>query len=139
MSDYTNMLARTVYLAPQPGEIWPVLRLKQNTTSTRLKLQIPPGDIITDYYGKHCVIKATLPDGKAFFYRSGCGYENLRINVNIDPSGVKEMTSVVGRYKCTATILDLGEDTSTTVTRNTYMKFDMLTVLPFTVIVEERA
>ena len=130
-----NMMERSVFLEPQPGSVIPELHLKQRSKALRIRLLVPYAGLITDYIYKPCVIKATLPDRSAFFAVSGCTQENRRICARIYETDIAKMTAVPGRYKCTLTIVN----TDAAVTRDNYMNYDILTVLPFTVIVEKRA
>ena len=130
-----NMMERSVFLEPQPGGILPELRLKHRTKALRIRLLVPYADVITDYIYKPCVIRATLPDQSAFFAISGCTQENRRICARLYESDIAKMTAWPGKYKCTLTIVN----TANAVTRDNYMNYDILTVLPFTVIVEKRA
>ncbi len=131
----SNMLERTVHLDPQPGGILPELHLKKGTKSMRIRLLVRPGTVITEYILKPCVIKATLPDGAELFAASSCLLENRRICARIYEQTVAQMTSTAGKYKCTLTIVN----TEDAVNRNNYMNYDILTVLPFTVVIHERA
>ena len=48
---------------------------------------------------------------------------------------VRELSKAAGTYRCTLTLLD----TDSHPTRETYQNYNFLTVLPFTVIVHEKA
>ena len=134
-----NMLTQTVYLDPNVSGIRPELHLKQGTNSMRMRLMIStgslPSGVLTDAIYKPCVLRAILPDGTEFFATSGCNFENRRICVRLYSSVVRKMTQVVGRYRCTLTIVDADVN----LNRKNYMNFNFLTVLPFTVVVHDRA
>ena len=131
----SNMLTHTLRLDRQPGGIMPELRLKKNTQSVEVMLIVPPGTVLTDARQKRCVIRATLPDGTELFETAFTEMIRREVVAEIQRPQVTRMTAVVGEYKCTLTILD----TTEAVSRETYMDYDFLTVLPFTVIVYERA
>ena len=130
-----NMLTHTLRLDRQPGGIMPELRLKKNTRSAEVLLIVPPGTVLTGAGQKRCVIKATLPDGTELFETGFTEMIRREVAAEIQRPQVTRMTAAEGRYKCTLTILD----TTEAVSRATYMDYDFLTVLPFTVIVYERA
>lgn len=130
-----NMLVQTVYLDPQPGGIKPEVHLKVGAKSQRLRLMVSPGGVLTDYIYKPCIIRATLPDGTDFFTTSSCNFENRRISMTLYSSQVSRMVTVPGRYKCTLTIVN----TEDRVTKDNFMDYDFMSVLPFTVVVHERA
>ena len=131
----SNMLTHTLRLDCQPGGIMPELRLKKNTQSVEVMLIVPPGTVLTDARQKRCVIRATLPDGTELFETGFTEMIRREVAAEIQRPQVTRMTAVEGSYKCTLTILD----TTEAVSRATYMDYDFLTVLPFTVIVYERA
>lgn len=130
-----NMLVQTVYLDPQPGGIKPEVHLKVGAKSQRLRLMVSPGGVLTDYIYKPCIIRATLPDGADFFTTSSCNFENRRISMTLYSSQVSRMVTVPGRYKCTLTIVN----TEDRVTKDNFMDYDFMSVLPFTVVVHGRA
>lgn len=131
----SNMLTHTLRLDRQPGGIMPELRLKKNTKSVEVMLIVPPGTTLTDARQKRCVIKATLPNGTELFETGFTEMIRREVAAEIQRPQVTRMTAAEGSYKCTLTILD----TTEAVSRETYMDYDFLTVLPFTVIVYERA
>ena len=138
-----NMLEHSVHLEAQPGWIKPELHLKQGTNSMRIRLLVPTPKLVTisangiptDYIYKPCVIKGTRPDGREIFSISSLTVENRRMCARIYEQTVRDMAAIEGSYKCTLTVVNTGE----TVDRNNYMNYDILTVLPFTVVVEPRA
>ena len=101
----------------------------------RLRLLFSPEGRAGEYIYKPCVIKATIPDGTAFFATSSCNYENRKLSVGIYNYSVSGLTAVTGRFQCTVTIVNA----EGALTRQNYMNYDILTVLPFTVVVEKRA
>ncbi len=130
-----NMLVMTVHLDPQPGGIKPELHLKQKTKSMRVRLMVATDGVLSDSIFKPCIIRATLPDGSEFFASSSCNFENRRISITLYSNQVSRMTAAAGRFKCTLTIVNTDER----VTRDNYMNYDFMTVLPFIVVVHERA
>ena len=129
------VMEQAVQLTPQPGGVLPEIHLKEKTRLMRIRLLVPYAGVITDYIFKPCAIRATLPDGSAFFAISGCLQENRRICARLYEKDVLAMTRVPGQYKCALTIVN----TTDVINRENYMDYDILTVLPFTVIVEPRA
>ena len=138
-----NMLEHSVHLNAQPGWIKPELHLKQGTNSMRIRLLVPTPRLVTiaangipsDYIYKPCVIKGTRPDGGEIFSISSLTVENRRMCARIYEQAVQNMAAIEGSYKCTLTVVNTGN----TVDRNNYMNYDILTVLPFIVVVEPRA
>ena len=130
-----NMMTYDLRLECQPGGVIPGLHLKKGTGSTYLVILIPRDDILVSAEFKRCVLKAFLPNGTDLFISGFTGVTDHMISVEISNGNVKRMAEAAGTYKCTLTILN----TSNTVTRSTYMNFDLLTVLPFNVFVHERA
>ncbi len=131
----SNMLKQTLRLEAQPGGIRPELRMKKNTRSAEVMLIVPPGSVLTNASQKRCVIRAVLPDGTELFETDFTEMYRRELAVEIQRPQVTRMTAVEGSYRCTLTILD----TTEAVSRATYMNYGFLTVLPFTVIVYERA
>jgi len=131
----SNMLKQTLRLEAQPGGIRPELRMKKNTTSSEVMLIVPPGSVLTNAGQKRCVIRAVLPDGTELFETDFTEMYRRELAVEIQRPQVTRMTAVEGSYRCTLTILN----TTEAVTRATYMNYDFLTVLPFTVNVYKRA
>ena len=131
----SNMLKQTLRLEAQPGGIRPELRMKKNTTSSEVMLIVPPGSVLTNAGQKRCVIRAVLPDGTELFETDFTEMYRRELAVEIQRPQVTRMTAVEGSYRCTLTILN----TRDSVTRTTYMNYDFLTVLPFTVNVYKRA
>ena len=130
-----SMLTYTVRLDQQPGGIPPEIHLKQGADSMNIQFIIAPGDTLTDVNAKRCVIRGTRPDGSALFITSFSVWENHEIMVSLYSYDIKKLVATAGEYKCTLTILDVNAQ----VTRETYMNYDFLTVIPFTVIVHQAA
>ena len=131
----SEMLKHTLRLEAQPGGVRPELRLKKNTTSSAVMLIIPPGTALANANKKRCVIRATLPNGTELFETGFTEMIRREVAAEIQRPQVTRMTAAEGSYKCTLTILD----TTEAVSRETYMNYDFLTVLPFTVNVYKRA
>ena len=55
--------------------------------------------------------------------------------IHLYSGDVRELSKAAGTYRCTLTLLD----TDSHPTRETYQNYNFLTVLPFTVIVHEKA
>ena len=91
--------------------------------------------MLTNASQKRCVIRAVLPNGTELFETGFTEMIRREVAAEIQRPQVTRMTAAEGRYKCTLTILD----TTEAVSRETYMNYDFLTVLPFTVNVYKRA
>jgi hypothetical protein len=76
-----------------------------------------------------------LPDGTDFFTTGSTSLVDTELTATLFNQDVERMTSAVGKFRCTLTILDSAQQ----VTRQNYMNRNFLTVLPFTVIVHESA
>ena len=129
-----KMLTLHVRLDAQPGGVVPELHLKTGIRSAEVKLYVDSEGML-DAMNKRVVIRGVLPDGTELFLNEFTGSEDHLLMISIDGSMVSQMAAVPGTYKCSATILD----TSLTVTRKNYMNYEFLTVLPFTVIVHDKA
>ena len=79
--------------------------------------------------------QGSRPDGAEIFSISSLTVENRRMCARIYEQTVQSMAAIQGSYKCTLTVVNTGN----TVDRNNYMNYDILTVLPFIVVVEPRA
>lgn len=105
------VMEQAVHLTPQPGGVLPVICLKEKTRLMRIRLLVPYAGAITDYIFKPCAIRATLPDGSAFFAISGCTQENRRICARLYEKDVLAMTRIPGQYKCALTIVNTNNKT----------------------------
>ena len=130
-----TMLSLSIYLEPQPCGVSPELRLKVGMTATEVKLLLPYDEALGAVLAKRCVIKGKLPDGNDLFLQANSQGYVLTTYVRLRYSEVMKMAAAPGTYKCTLTILDAQSN----VTRDNYMEYDFLTVLPFTVVVYEGA
>ena len=131
----TNMLTYTLRLDQQPGGVSPELHLKQNADSVYIQFIITPGSTLTNAIPKRCVVKGIRPDGAELFLTCFSQWLDHELSVTLYRDNVRRMVPAIGAYRCTLTILD----TDASVTRENYMNYDCLTVLPFTVIVHEAA
>ena len=131
----TNMLTIQLHLDSQPGGVSPELHLKEGCTSVAVELLVMTGKALIDTQGKYCVVRGILPDGTELFIPVFSGYYDGKVLLHLYSSDAKKMATVPGEYKCTMTILN----TTSKPTRANYMNYDYLTVLPFTVIVHEKA
>ena len=130
-----SMLTIQLHLDPQPGGILPELHLKEDCSSIAVELLIITGKALIDTSGKYCVVRGILPDGSELFIPVFSGYYDGKVLLHIASSDAKKMAAAHGKYKCTMTILN----TTKKPTRANYTNYDFLTVLPFTVIVHEKA
>ena len=130
-----SMLTYTVRLDQQPGGVSPEIHLKQGANSMNIQFILSPSTTLINANAKRCVIRGTRPDGSAVFITSFSVWENHEIMVSLYSYDITKLVAVPGEYKCTLTILDVNAQ----VTRETYMNYDFLTVLPFTVIVHQAA
>ena len=132
-----NMLVITVYLQAQPGMgVRPELHLKQRMGSVCVDLYLPETEGLVDAGSKRCVIRGTRPDGSRLFFTSYSLTEWRSIRIRLGAGNVKSMCEVPGTYECTVTVLNTK---SASVNQNNFMDYDMLTILPFTVVVSEAA
>ena len=130
-----NMLTITLHLDPQPGGVSPELHLKEGSTSVEVELLIMAGDALSDTKQKYSVLKGIRPDGEEIFVPIYTGIYDDKVLAKIPYGDMGKLTGAAGSYTCTLTLLD----TSERVSRETYMNYNFLTVIPFTVIVHEKA
>lgn len=131
----TNMLTMAIYLDPTPGGVAPELHLKEGASSVQADLYILDASSFIDAKQKDCVIRGIRPDGSELYRRLYTGVFDTRLQIHLYQGDVKELAKVAGTYKCTLSLLD----TDTHPNRNQYMNHDFVTVLPFTVVVHEKA
>ena len=132
-----NMLILPVYLEAQPAMgAKPELHLKEGMGAVNVDLYILDRTGLTNVLAKRCVVKAVLPDGSKLFFTAFTTAEWGKFRIRIGTANVRKMCEVPGTYDCTVSILNTG---SASVNANNYMEYDMLTVLPFRVIVSEAA
>ena len=130
-----NMLTMAIYLDPTPGGVAPELHLKEGASSVQADLYILDASSFVDATQKDCVIRGIRPDGSELYRRLYTGVFDTRLRINLYQGDVKELAKVAGTYKCTLSLLD----TDTHPNRNQYMNHNFVTVLPFTVVVHEKA
>ena len=130
-----SMLTIQLRLDPQPGGVAPELHLKEGCDSIEVELLVMRGDALIDTGGKYCVIMGIRPDGSELFLREFSGSYDGNVLLHLYSTDAKKMATVPGKYKCTMTILN----TKAVPTRTNYKNYDFLTVLPFTVVVHEKA
>lgn len=131
----TNMLTLAIYLDPTPGGVAPELHLKEGSTSVQADLYILDASSFVDAKQKDCVIRGIRPDGSELFRRLYTGIYDTKLQIRLYQGDVKELAKVAGTYRCTLTLLD----TDVHPTRKTYQNYNFVTVLPFTVVVHEKA
>ena len=131
----TNMLTMAIYLDPTPGGVAPELHLKEGASSVQADLYILDASSFIDAKQKDCVIRGIRPDGSELYRRLYTGVFDTRLQIHLYQGDVKELARVAGTYKCTLSLLD----TDTHPNRNQYMNHNFVTVLPFTVVVHEKA
>ena len=130
-----NMLTMAIYLDPTPGGVAPELHLKEGASSVQADLYILDASSFIDAKQKDCVIRGIRPDGSELYRRLYTGVFDTRLQIHLYQGDVKELARVAGTYKCTLSLLD----TDTHPNRNQYMNHNFVTVLPFTVVVHEKA
>ena len=130
-----NMLTMAIYLDPTPGGVAPELHLKEGVSSVQADLYILDASSFVDAKQKDCVIRGIRPDGSELFRRLYTGVFDTRLQIHLYQGDVKELAKVAGTYRCTLTLLD----TNVHPTRETYQNHNFVTVLPFTVVVHEKA
>lgn len=131
----TNMLTMAIYLDPTPGGVAPELHLKEGASSVQADLYILDASSFVDAKQKDCVIRGIRPDGSELFRRLYTGVFDTRLQIHLYQGDVKELAKAAGTYRCTLTLLD----TNVHPTRETYQNYNFVTVLPFTVVVHEKA
>lgn len=131
----TNMLTMAIYLDPTPGGVAPELHLKEGASSVQADLYILDASSFVDAKQKDCVIRGIRPDGSELFRRLYTGVFDTRLQIHLYQGDVKELAKAAGTYRCTLTLLD----TNVHPTRETYQNHNFVTVLPFTVVVHEKA
>ena len=131
----TNMLTLAIYLDPTPGGVAPELHLKEGSTSVQADLYILDASSFVDAKQKDCVLRGIRPDGSELFRRLYTGIYDTKLQIRLYQGDVKELAKVAGTYRCTLTLLD----TDVHPTRETYQNYNFVTVLPFTVVVHEKA
>lgn len=131
----TNMLTMAIYLDPTPGGVAPELHLKEGASSVQADLYILDASSFVDAKQKDCVIRGIRPDGSELYRRLYTGVFDTRLQIHLYQGDVKELAKVAGTYKCTLSLLD----TDSHPNRNQYMNHNFVTVLPFTVVVHEKA
>lgn len=131
----TNMLTMAIYLDPTPGGVAPELHLKEGASSVQADLYILDASSFVDAKQKDCVIRGIRPDGSELYRRLYTGVFDTRLQIHLYQGDVKELAKVAGTYKCTLSLLD----TDTHPNRDQYMNHNFVTVLPFTVVVHEKA
>ena len=131
----TNMLTMAIYLDPTPGGVAPELHLKEGASSVQADLYILDASSFVDATQKDCVIRGIRPDGSELFRRLYTGVFDTRLQIHLYQGDVKELAKAAGTYRCTLTLLD----TDVHPTRETYQNYNFVTVLPFTVVVHEKA
>ena len=130
-----NMLTMAIYLDPTPGGVAPELHLKEGASSVQADLYILEASSFIDAKQKDCVIRGVRPDGSELYRRLYTGVFDTRLQIHLYQGDVKELAKVAGTYKCTLSLLD----TDTHPNRDQYMNHNFVTVLPFTVVVHEKA
>ena len=131
----TNMLTMAIYLDPTPGGVAPELHLKEGASSVQADLYILDASSFVDAKQKDCVIRGIRPDGSELYRRLYTGVFDTRLQIHLYQGDVKELAKAAGTYRCTLTLLD----TDVHPTRETYQNYTFVTVLPFTVVVHEKA
>lgn len=131
----TNMLTMAIFLDPTPGGVAPELHLKEGASSVQADLYILDASSFVDAKQKDCVIRGIRPDGSELFRRLYTGVFDTRLQIHLYQGDVKELAKAAGTYRCTLTLLD----TDVHPTRETYQNYNFVTVLPFTVVVHEKA
>ena len=130
-----NMLTMAIYLDPTPGGVAPELHLKEGASSVQADLYILDASSFVDAKQKDCVIRGIRPDGSELYRRLYTGVFDTRLQIHLYQGDVRELAKVVGTYQCTLSLLD----TNVHPGRDQYMNHNFVTVLPFTVVVHEKA
>ena len=130
-----EMLTITIHLDLLPGGVSPELHLKEGSSSMAVNLLVLRSKDLVDAKGIRCVIRGIRTDGEEIFITAFSGFSDSKVQVVLSSSDIRKMAGAAGTYKCTLTLLDTGNG----VNRETYKNYNFLTVLPFTVVVHEKA
>lgn len=115
----------------------PEIHLKKGSSSVLLRFFIDTKDVLEDIFWKNYVITARAPSGYELFATGRLLKDDSgRYTAVISATAVRRLTEKVGSFKGAVTILDVEE---TVITRNTYLDYDVQTVLPFKIIVHDSA
>lgn len=129
------MLEVKTILNIQPGEIPPVIHLKQGSDSIDITLRIKAGEAKLETAGR-AILKGTKPDGSSLF--SVLTFTSVSaeyFDVDLTTEVIAAMTDVAGKYNCTISIVD----TENAISEADYEDYDLVTVQPFTADVEKSA
>ncbi len=131
----TEMLFLVKDLDIQPGDIPPTIHLKQGSNAMNITLRIAANDAVMLTDGT-AILKATKPDGTEVFAVlpvSSIALDYIVVKIGADRVGV--LTQVDGTYDATISIID----TEDTITQENYEEYDLITVQPFTLVVQKTA
>lgn len=129
------MLEVKTILNIQPGEIPPVIHLKQGSDSMDITLRIKAGEAALETAGR-AVLRGTKPDGSSlFFVLTFTGTSSEYFDVDLTAEVIGEITNVSGKYDCTISIID----SENAISEADYEDYDLVTVQPFTADVEKSA
>ncbi len=130
-----EMLTITLHLDLLPGGVSPELHLKEGSSNVAVNLLVLRSKDLVGAKGIRCVIRGIRADGEEIFLTAFSGSSDSKVQVTLTSSDVKKLAGVAGTYKCNLTMLDTGNS----VNRETYKNYNFLTVLPFTVVIHEKA
>lgn len=130
-----SMLSWVVNLDVQPGDIPPMINLKQGTNSATLLFKIAADGITMATDGK-AVMRAEKPDGTEVIEVLDIEEINESyVNVVFTSDQVEELTDIAGKFLTTITIIDTDDD----ITAETYEYYEVLTFQQFYMNIQEMA
>ena len=134
MSAYA-MLAMTVNLHIQPGEIPPTIHLKEGSDSMHILLKIA-ADEATLETGGMAILKAMRPGSTdLFMVLPVAGMTEDHILVELEAEQIGQMTNVAGTFEGTISIID----SENVISQADYEDYDLVTVQPFILEVQKSA
>lgn len=129
------MLTVKKILNIQPGEIPPVIHIKQGSDSIDIILRIRAGEAALTTGGQ-TVLKGHMTDGTTIFaVIPVSGSDGAYFDVDIYYDIIKKLTEKAGRYYCTLSLID----SENSISEADYEDYDCVTVQPFTLDIEKSA
>ena len=139
-----DMLTVQYDLNIQPGRIPPIVHLKEDSTSVLLTFRLKatnedyPDDVVSLENDGTAILKGTRQDGSSVFIAKAVkSVSEDFIIVEYDYSDMESMLAEPAAFRCTISIIDA--DYSSSITRQTYEDYDLITVQPFYLWVHETA
>ena len=128
------MLAMTIDLDIQPGEIPPTVHLKQETDSAAIPLRIPTTDVTIEDTPIG-VFKCGIPGDEVVAIKEVSTATQGYLCVTLTASEIGDVTDHFGKFLATISIID----TDQTVTLENYEEFEVVTVQQFFMAIQKSA